>query len=349
VTAIHSRGCFQYLLTDEQVELLSKVAFLETNKLKISSNKLHRCIPILVNLYKIIIRYQRRINRDFTDAKPQTEQKEPAEDVQLLSGKEEKAPDSILETKVKGQVLGYNKVKFEKFEYMKEKEIKELEKELDEVSTEISSVATTEMEQKAKKYDDLQQRKQLKREKRRQQLKKKMKEARNKKERKNLLKQHFLIAKNAVSKSMLDGFDFSVKNQYMEHGLAGYLAIISNREYIERNNLDTKRELKERIKEFELHLPEEEKKLLSDYRTKNRTKEAIELVKNALQLQQHHKQVEAEMKQYADKARKIREEECSQLYKIGRRIISKEEFESLNNKTQERMKPYVKKIKILDY
>jgi hypothetical protein len=341
VTAVKSRGCFHYSLTNQQVELLSKIAFLENKKEKISSRKLHQCIPILVNLYKIVRRYQKRINTDFKPAKHQ--------EATVHLGTIDCKNYCPLEVKNGIKVIKIdNKYKFEQFDCHKAKEIMELESEISNESTEYETIYEKEIKEKAAKFDELIKKREEKKKKEREEIKRKLKIAKSKQEKKKLLKQYFCEEKQKVDQCMIQGFDYSIKTQFAKYGLAGYISVVTNKKYLKGNNLATKQILKERMKEFEeTQLDEEDRKLFKEMNEQKMT----DGVKNLIQEIAAIKNTNAEMKKEMDEIQRQEKERIKQkeamkerFYMLGDHIFNEYDFDLLDQKAKERIKPYIKLI-----
>jgi hypothetical protein len=325
-------------LTNQQVELLSKVAFLERNGQKVSQAKLHKCIPILVNLYKIIVRYQKRINEDFKPVKP-------IETIHMKSIDTKDYCPMKIENGIK-VVKIEDKYKFQQFDVQKMKEIIELEKEISEESTEYESVYEKEIKEKAQKYDEMIARREERDKARREQIKRKIKAAKNVEERKKLIKENFLIAKNEVKKYIIDGFEYSINTQYAEKGLAGYLAVVTNDEYINapEKNLETKRVMKERMAVLENKMDEEDQQLLKKFRNKIKDKEVVELVESVLEIRKINDENRRTMKIKADEEKKKKMEGRERFFMLGNQILNEYDLDKIDEKAKEKMIPYLKLI-----
>jgi hypothetical protein len=338
VTAVKSRGCFQYVLTNQQVELLSKISFLERNNQKINTKKLHQCIPILTTLYRIIVRYQRKINRDFKPAEP----KEATIHTGTINAKDYcplKVVNGIKVVKIE------DKYKFESFDYQKQKEIYELEKEISQEDTEYQSVYEKEVEEKLKKYDELVKRKEEKQRKQKEQVKQKLKKAKNLQERKKILKEYFKVAKNEVNQIKIEGFEYSIKTQYTKLGLAGYLSVITNDKYMKgQANLATKQIMRERMVEFESKLPDEEKILLQEFKNKEKKEEVIGLVQQILAIKEENEKALIESRRIIQEEKETKQYNKQRFYMLGDRPFAEIEFDILDEKAKQRLKPYLRLI-----
>jgi hypothetical protein len=331
------------MLTNQQVELLSKISFLERSNKKINTEKLHKCIPILTSLYKVIVRYQRKIKRD---------PKNKESNVAIIKTKPIESKDYCPLKIVNGIkfVKIEDKYKFQKFEYKSkelielEKELDACEKELDGESTEYHSVYEKEIEEKARKYDELVKRREEKREKEKEEVKRKLKATKDRMERKKILKEYFQVAKCEVDKTKIDGFDFSISRQYEKEGLAGYLSVVTNSKYMKTTNLATKQIMRERMNEFESGLPQEEKDLLQHFRQKEKEEKVVQLVEKILEIKERNDQALVESRKKIQEEKERRQQNRQRFYMLGNRPFSEAEFDILDEKAKKRLEPYLRLI-----
>jgi hypothetical protein len=365
VTAVKSRGCFHYVLTNQQVELLSKISFLERNNKKINTEKLHKCVPILTTLYRIIVRYQKKMKKEcnnpiakkgdrgqnsnpVADCNAVTEAK-PIQEKEVADKNTVTIQPILKETEVAD--ISTVTIKFPKYEY-KSKEIRELEKELQEcddiisgVSTECHSVYDKKIEAKARAYDELIQRREEKRNKKKKQMQQKLKLARNKAERKKMLKEYFMVAKNEINTAKVEGFEYSIKSQSTKYGLAGYLSVTTNKKYMNQNtNLATKQEIRERMMQYEKNMDQEEKELLQLFREGKKDKRVIDLVQEIQSIREQNREALIESNSRIKEERMLWEQSKQRYYMLGGRPFNEYDFDLLDKKAKERLEPYLRLI-----
>lgn len=250
-----------------------------------------------------------------------------------------------------------DKYKFEQFDCHKAKEIMELEAEISNESTEYETIYEKEMKEKAAKFDEYIKKRDEKRKKQRDEIKRKLKMAKNKQEKKRLLKEYFVEEKQKVDHNMIQGFDYSIKAQMTKYGLAGYISVVTNKKYLKGNNLATQQVLKERMKQIEESFDEEDKLLFQQMNQQILNDGVKDLIQQIAAIREEKEEKEREVKEIQEMQKEmIKQKEAmkERFYMLGNHIFNEYDFDLLDNKAKERIKPYLKLItqrmakKILD-